>query len=246
MTPQERQLVSDLFDRLARLESAPREADAERMIADGLARAPHAVYPLVQTVLLQDEALRRADMRIRELEGEPQDGAQQSGGFLDSMRDALFGGRSGPTSVPSVRQNVSADPRWREAAQQPGAPAQAGIGGGSFLGTAAASAVGVVGGMMMANMIGSLFGGSSGAGGQAFARPSQGERSPWDQQAANSDLARDAGLGEIGSGRGDSGEARHASLFGNNDEVSADDDSAPAFDDVGDDSADFGGDFGGD
>jgi hypothetical protein len=246
MTPQERQLVSDLFDRLARLESAPREADAERMIADGLARAPHAVYPLVQTVLLQDEALRRADMRIRELEGEPQDGAQQSGGFLDSMRDALFGGRSGPTSVPSVRQNVGADPRWREAAQQPGAPAQTGIDGGSFLGTAAASAVGVVGGMMMANMIGSLFGGSSGAGGQAFASPSQGERSPWDQQAANSDLAHDAGLGEIGGGRGDGGEARHASLFGNNDEASADDDSASAFDDVGDDSADFGGDFGGD
>ena len=43
MTPQERQLVTDLFDRLARLESAPRDAEAERAIADGIRRAPHSL-----------------------------------------------------------------------------------------------------------------------------------------------------------------------------------------------------------
>ena len=69
MTPQERQLVEDLFDRLARLESAPRDAEAERVIVDGLRHAPNAIYPLVQTVLVQDEALKRADARIRELTG---------------------------------------------------------------------------------------------------------------------------------------------------------------------------------
>ncbi|MGB9387896.1 MAG: DUF2076 family protein, partial [Pseudolabrys sp.] len=37
MTPQERQLVDDLFDRLAQLETAPRDPAAERAIADGLA-----------------------------------------------------------------------------------------------------------------------------------------------------------------------------------------------------------------
>ncbi|HET9687433.1 MAG TPA: DUF2076 domain-containing protein, partial [Pseudolabrys sp.] len=57
MTPQERQLVDDLFDRLAGLENAPRDPEAERAISEGLARAPHAIYPLVQTVLVQDEAL---------------------------------------------------------------------------------------------------------------------------------------------------------------------------------------------
>ena len=70
MTPQERQLVEDLFDRLAQLEKAPRDAEAERTIADGLRRAPNAIYPLVQTMLVQDEALKRADARIRELTGE--------------------------------------------------------------------------------------------------------------------------------------------------------------------------------
>ena len=118
MTPQERQLVENLFDRLARLETAPRDADAERAIADGLRHAPNAIYPLVQTVLVQDEALRRADARIRELTGEDAE-ATTSGGFLDSMRQALTG-RS--TSVPSVRPGAP-DPRWNSGGAFPSANA---------------------------------------------------------------------------------------------------------------------------
>src|SRR5262245_59499633 len=48
MTPQERELVTALFDRLASLENHPRDPEAERLIAQGLAKAPHALYPLVQ------------------------------------------------------------------------------------------------------------------------------------------------------------------------------------------------------
>jgi hypothetical protein len=51
MTPQEQQLVDELFDRLARLENSPRDPDAERIIADGVRQAPHATYALVQTAL---------------------------------------------------------------------------------------------------------------------------------------------------------------------------------------------------
>jgi hypothetical protein len=108
MTPQERQLVDDLFDRLAKLESAPRDPNAASAIAQGLQKAPNAVYALVQTVLLQDEALKRANSHIEELEAAinaPQQQGQ-SGGFLDSMRDAIFGpGQSqgrGQGSVPNV------------------------------------------------------------------------------------------------------------------------------------------------
>ena len=53
MTPQESELVDELFNRLAQLETAQRDPEAERLIADGLRRAPHAVYALVQTVLLK-------------------------------------------------------------------------------------------------------------------------------------------------------------------------------------------------
>src|SRR5690348_16684898 len=162
MTPEERQLVDDLFDRLAKLEGNPRDPDAQRAIAEGLQRAPNAVYALVQTALVQDEALRRADARIRELSeaGEPQQ--QSSGSFLDTMRSAFGGGR---TSVPSVRSGAQGgpDPRWNQGGAMPGAGAAPGYspqpgygpapgyGGGSFLGTAAASAAGMIGGSLLLN-----------------------------------------------------------------------------------------------
>src|SRR4051812_38348064 len=162
MTPQERQLVDDLFDKLARLETSPRDRDAERAIAEGLSRAPNAVYALVQTALVQDEALKRADARIRELSGEDT-GAPAGGGFLETMRAALGGGTP-RGSVPSVRAGAS-DTRWNTGgayAQQQAAPQgqpapQVGT-GGSFLGTAAASAAGVIGGALLMNSISSMFG----------------------------------------------------------------------------------------
>jgi hypothetical protein len=116
MTPQERQLIDQLFDRLAQLEHEPRDAEAERAIRDGLTRAPNAIYALVQTTLVQDEALRRAGARIEELQAEleeyqqPAPAADSGGGFLDRMRNTMFGGGS----VPPVRSGAadSHDERW--------------------------------------------------------------------------------------------------------------------------------------
>ncbi|HXZ47050.1 MAG TPA: DUF2076 domain-containing protein [Pseudolabrys sp.] len=229
MTPQERQLVDELFDRLARLESAPRDAQAQRAIEEGLARAPNAIYPLVQTVLVQDEALKRADARIRELAGE--DANAPAGGFLDSMRQALTG-RGSATSVPSVRP-AAPDPRWNSGVAF--APAAASP-GGSFLGTAAASAAGVIGGALLLNTISSMFGHH---GGNAFAAMPP-ANSPWDNSAAGSDLAREAGFDDIG--RGARANAQPAQLF-DNDDVPDSPDIDADFD--GDTSGDFGGDFGG-
>ena len=113
MTPQERQLVDDLFDRLAKVEGAPRDPDATAAIQDGLRKAPNAIYVLVQTVLLQDEALKRADARIQELEQARAPEQAQSGGFLDSMRDTIFGKDSQPRgSVPNVPPPVPNRPVW--------------------------------------------------------------------------------------------------------------------------------------
>lgn len=198
MTPQERQLVDDLFDRLSRVEGAPRDPDALAAIADGQRRAPNALYALVQTVLLQDEALKRAHERIEELEHAPAPAQAQPGGFLDSMRDAVFGQGQSRGSVPSVRPGATERPAWNTGqvlspgtapygqqpggyGQQPGyqqpapygqqgAPqAPAAGGGGSFLGTAAAAAAGMVGGSLLLGSIRNMMGGSgSGADKQAF------------------------------------------------------------------------------
>lgn len=223
MTPQERQLVTDLFDRLARLESTPRDADAERAIAEGLRRAPNALYALVQTALVQDEALKRADARIRELSGE--DAAPANGGFLDTMRNAL----GGHGSVPSVRGVPANDRRWNTGGALPPqsqgtAPAQPIGSGGSFLGTAAASAAGVIGGALLFNSIGSLFGGHRGGSAFGDSQANQASNSPWGDNSSGGDLSRDAGVNDIG---GD----RSAGLFDDSNDV---------------DLSDSGGDFGGD
>src|SRR5437762_7671792 len=115
MTPEERDLVAELFDRLSTLEDAQRDPEAERLIKDGLRQAPNAVYSLVQSVLVQDEALKRADARIRELGGEVAEDVHPKG-FLDSMREALFGRDDRRGSVPSVRpgeQPMGVPPQYR-------------------------------------------------------------------------------------------------------------------------------------
>jgi hypothetical protein len=113
MTPQERQLVDDLFDRLAKVEGAPRDSDATAAMQEGLRKAPNALYALVQTVLVQDEALKRASLRIEELERSHAGEQQQSGGFLDSMRDAVFGKDSQQRgSVPNVPPPAQNRPVW--------------------------------------------------------------------------------------------------------------------------------------
>ena len=214
MTPQERQLVDDLFDRLSKLEGAPRDPDAAAAIAQGLRSAPNAVYALVQTVLLQDEALKRANSRIQELEAGGAGEQRQSGGFLDSMRETIFGQERG--SVPNVRPpDLASRPTWNsgqvlQQAQGPapynqgpfgqpyGAPqAPMGGGGGSFLGTAAAAAAGVVGGSLLLGSIRSMMGGHRLGVADAG---SSGDRSssPWSDQSGST-LARDAGINDIGS-----------------------------------------------
>jgi uncharacterized protein len=170
MTPQEQQLVEELFDRLAQVENMPRDPEAERLVAQGINRAPHALYTLTQTALIQDEALKRANDRIEELEAQL-DGApapeEQRGGFLDSMREAVLGPRaSARGSVPNVRSGAPQG-GYGPQGQPPDYPPQVPPGyaggppvggGGSFLGGAASTAAGVVGGALMLNAIRGMFG----------------------------------------------------------------------------------------
>ena len=215
MNTEERQLVDELFDRLARLESAPRDAEAAAVINQGLSRAPNAIYPLVQTVLLQEEALKRAAARIEELEARAPAQQEQQGGFLDSMRGAIFGQQQKSGSVPSVRQAEPDRPVWNTGGTYQAPPAgqpmpqadprsQGGGfgGGGSFLGTAAAAAVGVIGGSMLANSIGGLMGGGHRQGFGDSSMDKGGGSNPWSGDQSKGDLSREAGLNDIGSSGG--------------------------------------------
>ncbi|MGP9810041.1 DUF2076 domain-containing protein [Rhodopseudomonas sp. NSM] len=232
MTPQERQLVDDLFERLARLESAPRDPDAAAAIAQGQRIAPNAIYSLVQTVLVQDEALKRAHERIQELESDGEADSHRGGGFLDTMRDTIFGQNQQRGSVPNVPPPGTGGgrPAWntgqvlgqQQMGQQPapgqyapqqgggfggpfggGAASPMGGGGGSFLGTAAAAAAGVVGGSLLLSSIRGMMGGGSGQQSMADQSGLGGaSASPWGSDSSGGNLAQQAGLGDIGSQRG--------------------------------------------
>ncbi len=231
MTPQERRLVDDLFERLATLERNPREPDAEEAIRAGLRRAPNATYALVQTVLLQEEALRQANERIAELES-AEAPPQESGGFLDSMRDAVFGGGNTRSSVPPVgglrpgdrpgARPMGVPPGFQRSddayqaqggyqggyrggpAQQASEPARGGA-GGSFLGTAAAAAAGVIGGSLLMNSLKGAFGGdqAKAQGLGDVAGKDTASANPWgDAAAGDGSLAQQAGLDSVGRSEG--------------------------------------------
>src|SRR6516165_788162 len=68
MTPQERDLITQLLGRLKQTGGQAKDPEAEQLIRQAIAEQPDAPYFLVQTVLIQDMALSQAQQRIAELE----------------------------------------------------------------------------------------------------------------------------------------------------------------------------------
>jgi uncharacterized protein len=189
MTPEEREMLGGLFQRVNAAAPAQRDPEAESFINDGVRAAPHAPYVLAQTVLVQQQALGAAANRIAELEAAARQGAQQSeehGSFLGNLGKTIFGaGPSASPPPPGYDQQAYQRPPSPYAPQPPqgyrpqpqgypqqppqgyppqpgpwGAPAQQQ--GGGFLQNAASTAAGVAGGVALGNLLGGLFGGHSG------------------------------------------------------------------------------------
>lgn len=198
MTPSERDLILSVFDRLSRLAGGPKDRDAEALIHERLRAIPDAAYNLVEAVVVQEMAIKENEARIRDLEAQlaarvqaPQQQQQQAPGF---GRGAWGGGRG---SVPStqapqqVQQQQYAQPSpW---GGQPSA-------GGGFLRTAAGAAVGVAGGMLLANSISSMFAGGHGGSAPAPQQASDtGSHVPADTAPPSYDTTiADEGYGDSG------------------------------------------------
>jgi len=185
MTPEERELIAGLFDRLQKLEGVAKDRDAEQLIRDGVRQAPDALYLLVQSVLVQEQALQQADARIRDLEGQV---ANLSSGDVGSRAGTAGGSflagargfqRSPEGSVPSAGRQISDPPPQRP--DYPQAPQSS---GGGFLSSALSTATGVTGGMLLAESIRGLFGGGHSAEGGTSAAL---ERAQREAQAARND-----------------------------------------------------------
>ena len=165
----------------------PRPSSA---ITEGLRRAPNAVYALVQTALVQDEALQNADARIRELEGAapPERAASSTTCATACSAGAKCArlGAVGPAGRAGRRARASRPARSRR-------PEQAPATGGSFLGTAAAAAAGVIGGALLMNSLRSMLGGGAAESRARSTRAGGEVRNPWAGGNSGGDLARRPG-----------------------------------------------------
>jgi hypothetical protein len=182
MTPAERDLIADLFNRLKAADGGARDREAETLIADLVARQPAAVYLLTQTVLVQEQALKAATDRIAELEA-----AQAP--VRDAPAPSFLGSapRLGPWGSRQVEPTGRPAPYQPQQQQQPAyqaAPAMGssfgGGGGGGFLRSALTTAAGVAGGALMFEGVRNLLshGGGPFGSAAAAAQPAAGVAPP--------------------------------------------------------------------
>ena len=156
MNPRESTVLETFLEQLIDARAVQKDSQAATMIERAVAQQPDAAYLLVQRVLLLQEALERARVRIAHLESSPPP-------FLDS----------GP-------------PPWSDPGREPlrGNPASSGNSLApvplastgptqSFLGRAASTAAGVAGGAFLFEGLENLMGPHAVANGAATAVPSE-------------------------------------------------------------------------
>ncbi len=195
MTPQERDVIGGIFDRLKSAQDQQRDPIAEKFIAERMAQQPYAAYAMAQSIYVQETALQNLSQQVEQLQAQvtqmqqAQAQAQAapapaSGGFFGKLFDQgqnrpatppappAFGRPSVPATGPwggQPQQQAPAPGPWGGQPQQGMAPqAAAPAAGGGFMKSALTTAAGVAGGMVVGSMLMNAFSGS-GANQQAKA-----------------------------------------------------------------------------
>lgn len=176
MSPEERQLLTALFDRVRTAAATPRDPEAEALISEATRAQPSATYYLAQAVIVQEKGLEAAANHIKELEervhqleaGAGDRRQAEQGGFLSSIFGNTQTQQPAPAPGPwgGAPRDSYEQPRGydntRQMPQQPTGPwtqqAYAPSAGGSFLRGALGTAAGVAGGMLLANSLSGIFG----------------------------------------------------------------------------------------
>jgi hypothetical protein len=226
MTPEERQLIAGLFDRMRSYGAPDKDREAEALIAQSVRANPDATYMLVQSVLVQEQALEASNNRVQDLEEQlrAMEGGQaprgsRSGSFLGGAWDSGRRGEETRSSVPQVgaRATPSAyesrspwsqgagayQPQSSQPQQAPPAPS-----GGGFMKSALATAAGVAGGMVLADSLRNMLGGGGAhAGSSTLAGPreesdakyaNEGDNDPGTEDADNDPGYDDSAGGDEG------------------------------------------------
>ena len=253
MTPEERNLISGLFDRLGQASGQAKDAEADQLIRSKVAEVPVAPYMLVQSILVMQQALTNAQNRIGALEKQlsemqPAPGTQQGGGSFLAGVASLFGGGQ-PHSQPP-RATPAPPPPPPQAPMQPAQPQAYGYppppppppgrgGAGGFLQGALSTAAGVAGGALLFQGIENLLGHNPGPFSGAYTSSGGllGEERPVENTEITNNYYNegDENRGQLDQGSTDTEQAAYSD---------PDPDPDPT-DDYASDTTDFGGDDGG-
>ncbi|MCJ2134551.1 DUF2076 domain-containing protein [Methylobacterium sp. J-026] len=189
MNSEERDVISGIFQRLEKAQAQPRDAEAERFIADKIRAQPYAPYAMAQLIYVQEEAIKSLNQQLEQARGQAAS-AQPSGGggFLSSIFGG--GGSQRQEPQPSYGQQRPAGQPWGNAGgapqgyppqgypqqgypQQQGGPwggqPQAPARGGGFLASALPMAAGAAGGMLLGSALSNAFAGGHSSLGSAAA-----------------------------------------------------------------------------
>lgn len=164
MTPQERDQLTQFLKQLADARVGEKSAEAEALIRETVAKQPDSAYLLVQRAMLVEQALNTAKAQIAQLQAQAQNaqtGRGNSGGFLSAgnpWAQSLDGGAAS-AAVPGAGNYQMP----RGAAPLANA-APSGGGAGSFLGSVATTAAGVVAGSFLFQGLENLIGGHHNSG----------------------------------------------------------------------------------
>jgi hypothetical protein len=164
MTPEEREMLAELADKIAQTPAPAHDPEADEFIRTNIGKRPDALYILTQTTLIQNLAIQHAQQEIQELKHRlAQPAATQPG--------LSFLGAGAPGAARPV--SASGSSPWSSPAPAPppipqNAPAAAEP--PSFLRSAAQTAAGVAAGAFAFEGIRALFGGGGfgGWGGPHF------------------------------------------------------------------------------
>jgi hypothetical protein len=134
MNPQEQQIIESLFQRLTQgaAQAGPRDPQAEALIQERLQSFPGGPYYMAQTLILQERALQQAEARLAQQGGQ---GSFLPGGGQPYQSAPAPGYAPGPAYAPQ--------PGYQQA------PGGSGVGG--FLAGAGKMALGIGGGILVAD-----------------------------------------------------------------------------------------------
>src|ERR1700747_687278 len=122
MTPQEKELLTTLLDRVKNAPRQDQDPQAESLIRQAMAAQPDLPYSLTQTVLIQDLSLHQAQQRIADLEKQLADAQQAARPTVGSFLGALFESRPrAQASGPAQAGPPQAGP-WTRSPQVAAAP----------------------------------------------------------------------------------------------------------------------------